>query len=134
MISDSPAPRPVLAPSLPKEKGKNHASLTLDPTVADYDSDDSDEGSFERALYAINTMGREAGSTSGITPGSAPQPPSHTSPSQQPNGRHSLFLQHVMYDIAQWQQEGSVSADNPVLSRFHTANQMEGLPYTRQYP
>lgn len=64
MISDTLAPRPVLGPSpLPKEKGKQplEGCKTLDPTVADYDSDDSDEESFERALYAINNMGREAG-------------------------------------------------------------------------
>lgn len=79
-ISDSPS-RPVIGTSPPEEKGKAplHKCRPEEPFIHDYDSDDSDEDSFQRALSAINNMEFGIG-TSGNGASHTPPPhlPSHT--------------------------------------------------------
>lgn len=81
VIGEEPT-RPILGDSPPpKSQGKGKAPVTCKPPypeVNDYDSDESDEDSFQRALNAINNMHRGAGSTSGVsTHNHHPPPPPH---------------------------------------------------------
>lgn len=114
VIADTPVTRPVLGDSpLPQGKGKKILSgcKPLDPTVQDYDSDDSDEGSFERALNAIHNIGREVGSSSGVTPlpGAAP-PPSSSHPLFRQNAAgRSIELHYDLQDMANWQPPSTLS-------------------------
>lgn len=109
VIEENPIPRPVVGSTpVTKDKGKKPVSgcKNLEPTVNDYDSDESDEGSFERALNAINGLGRDAGSSSGVEHASGPSNPptsSTTPPYHQKSDQHSLPL----LEQAQWQTSHS---------------------------
>lgn len=80
VINDTqPLIQPVLGSSPVKGKGKISATSckSFDPMIEDYDSDESDEDSFQRALDAIHHMEQGIGSTSQTAP--PPPPPPHSS-------------------------------------------------------
>lgn len=77
IIEPPPLQAPLVgaSPSVGKGKQTLQGCKSDIPDIADYDSDDSDEESFQRALNAIHNGGREVGSSSGITPTSSDPPP-----------------------------------------------------------
>lgn len=78
-------PKPTVGTSPLENKGKDKAPATCkppeDPLIHDYDSDNSDDGSFQRALDIIHNMEKGAASISGIAnPNPIPSSNSHQTP------------------------------------------------------
>lgn len=78
-------PKPTVGTSPPESKGKGKAPATCkppeDPLIHDYDSDDSDDGSFQRAFDTIHNMEKGVASISSIAnPNPLPSSNSHQTP------------------------------------------------------
>lgn len=127
IIAESALDRPVLGSSPVAEADKGKAPVTkckeMDPYVADYDSDDSDEDSFQRALNAIQNMGRDIGSSSQVhpTPPVSSHPPAGNAPPHNSTSHMtslSLEIVDVPHSPSALPLDGSppLSPTNPVTS------------------